>query len=104
MTQKRILELAYSTALNEWVKEQEMFKESPEECQDRLKKAQYELKTIEKLLKAEEIDILGDTETLQEFADRVKAHYPHTISICNTVDKELAKMLAEGGNNNVNNG
>ena len=36
-----------------------------------------------------------DAETLKEFAKRLKEHYPHTISICNTIDKEMAKMLAE---------
>ena len=71
MTQRRILELAYATALNEWVKEQEIAKDSPEECQDRVKKAHYELKTIEKLLKAEDIDVLEDVNVVKEY--RVQA-------------------------------
>lgn len=37
-----------------------------------------------------------DVKTLQEFAKRLKEHYPHTVSICNTIDKELVKMLVEG--------
>lgn len=36
-----------------------------------------------------------DTKTLIEFANRIKAHYPHTQSIQNTIDKELVKMLEE---------
>lgn len=36
-----------------------------------------------------------DVKTLQEFAKRLKEHYPHTQSIQNTIDKELAKMLME---------
>ena len=37
-----------------------------------------------------------DVKTLQEFAKRLKEHYPHTQSIQNTIDKEFAKMLVEG--------
>ena len=71
MTQRRILELAYATALNEWAKEREIAKHLPEECQDRVKKAHYELKTIEKLLKAEDIDVLEDVNVMKEY--RVQA-------------------------------
>lgn len=38
-----------------------------------------------------------DSETIIEFAKRLKEHYPHTISICNTIDKEMKKMLEENG-------
>ena len=37
-----------------------------------------------------------DVKTLQEFAKRLKEHYPHTQSIQSTINKELAKMLVEG--------
>lgn len=37
-----------------------------------------------------------DVKTLQEFARRIKEHYPHTQSIQNTINKEIAKMLVEG--------
>ena len=36
-----------------------------------------------------------DIKTMQEFARRIKEHYPHTISIHNTIDKVLVKMLVE---------
>ena len=36
-----------------------------------------------------------DTETINEFVKRLKEHYPHTISICNTIDKEVKRMLEE---------
>lgn len=36
-----------------------------------------------------------DAKTLQEFAKRLKEHYPHTASIQSTIDKEVAKMLVE---------
>ena len=38
-----------------------------------------------------------DAKTLMEFAKRLKEHYPHTQSIQSTINKELAKMLVEGG-------
>ena len=34
-------------------------------------------------------------EAVKEFANRVEAHYPHTISIQNTIHKELAKFIKE---------
>ena len=43
-----------------------------------------------------------DVKTLQEFAKRLKEHYSHTISICNTIDKELNKMLSEVENETNN--
>lgn len=44
-----------------------------------------------------------DIKTLEEFAERVKKHYPHTISICNTIDKEMAKMITEVKQNETDN-
>ena len=36
-----------------------------------------------------------DYETIIEFVKRLEAHYPHTQSIINTIDKEAIKMLGE---------
>lgn len=34
-------------------------------------------------------------EAVKKFANRVEAHYPHTNSIQNTIQKELAKFIKE---------
>lgn len=35
-----------------------------------------------------------DKEMLTAFAERIKAHYPHTASIQSTIDKELNAAIA----------
>lgn len=54
MTQKRILELAYTAAIQAWEYEKDRAKGLPEEYQGRVKKAYHEVEVITKLLKAEE--------------------------------------------------
>lgn len=54
MTQKKILELALSAALEKWQIEEERVKGMPEEFHGRAKAAFQDVKTIERLLKAEE--------------------------------------------------
>ena len=36
-----------------------------------------------------------DYDTIIEFVKRLEAHYPHSQSIINTIDKEAIKMLGE---------
>lgn len=36
-----------------------------------------------------------DSETIAEFVKRLVAHYPHSQSIINTIEKEAIKMLWE---------
>ena len=42
-----------------------------------------------------------ESEVAREFANIILAHYPHTQSIHNTIEKELAKFInrSEGENN-----
>lgn len=55
MTQKRILELAYIAAIQNWEYEKNRAAGLPEEFQGRVKKAYHEVETIAKLLlKAEQ--------------------------------------------------
>lgn len=54
MTQKKILDLAYTAALEKWHLETERVKGMPEEFHGRAKAAFQDVKEIEKLLKAEE--------------------------------------------------
>lgn len=37
----------------------------------------------------------GLTDTINEFAKRLKEHYPHTPTVCNTIDKVASEMLQE---------
>ena len=37
-----------------------------------------------------------DTETTRAFAKRLKNHYPHSPSVCNTIDKVANEMLGRG--------
>lgn len=34
-------------------------------------------------------------KAIMEFADRIEAHYPHTNSVQNTIEKELRKFIKE---------
>lgn len=40
-----------------------------------------------------------DVEAITFFAEKLKAHYPHTKSICSTIDKELALLIKQRGTN-----
>ena len=40
---------------------------------------------------------LGEAEGAKKLAEAIMAHYPHTISIQNTIEKELLKYLQSLG-------
>ena len=40
-------------------------------------------------------DLVFDAETVKEFVKRLKEHYPHSPSVCNTIDKVAQEMLTE---------
>lgn len=71
------------------------------EAKDVLPFAQLALKVVRELWSMYELwaKCPVDVEAITFFAEKLKAHYPHTKSICSTIDKELALLIKQRGTN-----
>ena len=64
------------------------------EIPEKYDSCEYETKLVE-LVEYVPNKPMWDTETVKELVKRLKEHYPHSPSVCNTIDKVADELLKE---------